>query len=205
MEVYTTENEQVSALKNFFVENGKAIAAGLIIGIGGIAGWNYYQSHQVTKLQDAAIAYETAVTAKGTPAEQTARLQAFAKEANNNYGAIAGLDLAMKAVDSNDLPAAENALSQALTKTDNDDLKDLINARLARVQLGQKKPDAALATVAAVKGKGWAAYAQDIRGDALLQKGDAKGAQEAYTTGIQSEGAGTIKSVMTFKLDNLAG
>lgn len=45
MEVYTTENEQVSALKNFFVENGKAIAAGLIIGIGGIAGWNYYQSH----------------------------------------------------------------------------------------------------------------------------------------------------------------
>ena len=30
MEVYTTENEQVSALKNFFVENGKAIAAGLI-------------------------------------------------------------------------------------------------------------------------------------------------------------------------------
>lgn len=171
MEVYTTENEQVSALKNFFVENGKAIAAGLIIGIGGIAGWNYYQSHQVSKLQDAAIAYETAITAKGTPAEQTARLQAFAKEANNNYGAIAGLDLAMKAVDSNDLPAAENALSQALTKTDNEDLKDLINARLARVQLGQKKPDAALATVAAVKGKGWAAYAQDIRGDALLQKG----------------------------------
>ena len=46
MEVYTTENEQVSALKNFFVENGKAIAAGLIIGIGGIAGWNYYQSHR---------------------------------------------------------------------------------------------------------------------------------------------------------------
>lgn len=44
----------------------------------------------------------------------------------------------MKAVDSNDLPAAENALSQALTKTDNEDLKDLINARLARVQLGQK-------------------------------------------------------------------
>ena len=53
-----------------------------------------------------------------------------------------------------------------------------------------RKPDAALATVAAVKGKGWAAYAQDIRGDALLQKGDVKGAQEAYTTGIQSEGAG---------------
>ncbi|MRF53214.1 tetratricopeptide repeat protein, partial [Stenotrophomonas sp. MY15] len=49
-----------------------AIAAGLIIGIGGIAGWNYYQSHQVSKLQDAAIAYETAIAAKGNPAEQTA-------------------------------------------------------------------------------------------------------------------------------------
>ncbi|HCM62384.1 MAG TPA: hypothetical protein DIT05_07525 [Morganella sp. (in: Bacteria)] len=205
MEVYTTENEQVSVLKNFFVENGKAIAAGLIIGIGGIVGWNYYQSHQVTQLQDAAVAYEAATVVKGTAEEQLTRLKLFAKEANNTYGAFAGLDLAQKSVESNDLPGAEAALTAALPKAENEELKDLINARLARVQLGQGNADAALSTAGNIKGKGWAAYAQDIRGDALLHKGDVKGAQEAYTTGIQSEGAGTIKSVMTFKLDNLAG
>ena len=56
MEVYTTENEQVSALKNFFVENGKAIAAGLIIGIGGFAGCVLYTSPPARKIQESRMA-----------------------------------------------------------------------------------------------------------------------------------------------------
>ena len=57
----------------------------------------------------------------------------------------------MKAVDSNDLPGGRKCPEPGADKTDNEDLKDLINARLARVQLGQKNPDTALATVAAGK------------------------------------------------------
>lgn len=34
MEVYTTENEQVDALRRFFAENGKALAVGVVLGIG---------------------------------------------------------------------------------------------------------------------------------------------------------------------------
>lgn len=38
MEVYTTENEQVDALRRFFAENGKALAVGVVLGIGA-TGW----------------------------------------------------------------------------------------------------------------------------------------------------------------------
>lgn len=38
MEVYTTENEQVDALRRFFAENGKALAVGVVLGIGALVG-----------------------------------------------------------------------------------------------------------------------------------------------------------------------
>ena len=34
METFNNENEQVDALKRFFAENGKALAVGVILGIG---------------------------------------------------------------------------------------------------------------------------------------------------------------------------
>lgn len=37
METFNNENDQVDALKRFFAENGKALAVGVILGIG--AGW----------------------------------------------------------------------------------------------------------------------------------------------------------------------
>ena len=43
MEVYTTENEQVDALRRFFAENGKALAVGVVLGIGALVGWRYWQ------------------------------------------------------------------------------------------------------------------------------------------------------------------
>ena len=46
MEVYTTENEQVDALRRFFAENGKALAVGVVLGIGALVGWRYWQSHE---------------------------------------------------------------------------------------------------------------------------------------------------------------
>lgn len=34
MEIYENENDQVEAVKRFFAENGKALAVGVILGVG---------------------------------------------------------------------------------------------------------------------------------------------------------------------------
>lgn len=39
MEVYTTENEQVEVIRRFFAENGKALAIGVVLGVGALVGW----------------------------------------------------------------------------------------------------------------------------------------------------------------------
>ncbi|STI16418.1 conserved protein, UPF0070 family [Escherichia coli] len=47
MEIYENENDQVEAVKRFFAENGKALAVGVILGVGALIGWRYWNSHQV--------------------------------------------------------------------------------------------------------------------------------------------------------------
>ncbi len=46
MEIYENENDRLKRL-NAFAENGKALAVGVILGVGALIGWRYWNSHQV--------------------------------------------------------------------------------------------------------------------------------------------------------------
>ena len=59
MEVYSTENEQVDAIKQFFKNYGLTIVLAAVIGFGGVFGWKYWQSHQTNRLQESAGAFAT--------------------------------------------------------------------------------------------------------------------------------------------------
>ncbi|WP_148180631.1 YfgM family protein, partial [Klebsiella pneumoniae] len=97
----------------------------------------------------------------------------------------ASLELAQQFVDKNDLQNAEKQLQQGLAAASDDNLKSVINMRLARVQLQLKQPDAALKTLDAVKGEGWTAIVADLRGEILLSKGDKQGAKAAWEAGAK--------------------
>lgn len=205
MEVYTNENDQVDAIKRFFANYGAPLVIGLVIGVGGVFGWNYWQSHKVNVLQESAQKYETINTQLRSGTEQgIIAAQKFAAETDDVYSAMMGLELAQIAVDKGDLANAQTALSNALAKAKTVDMQDLINLRLARVQLAQGNADGAIASVANIKGKSWQATAQDVRGDALLQKGDKAGAKAAYAQGLESEGSQSLRGILTLKLNNVS-
>lgn len=205
MEVYTNENDQVDAIKRFFANYGAPLVIGLVIGVGGVFGWNYWQSHKVNVLQESAQKYETINTQLRSGSEQgVIAAQKFAVETDDVYSAMMGLELAQIAVDKGDLANAQTALSNALAKAKTVDMQDLINLRLARVQLAQGNADAAIASVANIKGKSWQATAQDVRGDALLHKGDKAGAKAAYAQGLESEGSQSLRGILTLKLNNVS-
>ncbi len=63
METYNNENDQVDALKRFFAENGKALAVGVILGIGALVGWRYWSSHQQDTARESSLAYENTISA----------------------------------------------------------------------------------------------------------------------------------------------
>lgn len=60
--MYENENDQVEAIKRFFAENGKALAVGVILGVGALIGWRYWTSHQTESARSASLSYQNVVS-----------------------------------------------------------------------------------------------------------------------------------------------
>lgn len=205
MEIYENENDQIDALKRFFAENGKALAVGVILGIGALVGWRYWNTHQINSARESSAAYEHAVASlRSAKPEALASAQQFATETKNTYGAFASLELAQAFVDKNDLAQAEKQLQQGLAAASDDNLKSVISVRLARIQLQMKQADAALKTLESVQGEGWTAIVADLRGDVLLSKGDKQGARAAWEAGSKSDASPALSEMMRMKMNNLS-
>ncbi len=205
MEIYENEHDQVDALKRFFAENGKALAVGVILGVGALAGWRFWSSHQTDSARGASLAYENTVSAIRADQPQTlAAAETFAAENKNTYGALAALEVAQQLVDKNDLDKAAAQLSQGLAAASDENLKAVINLRLARIQVQQKKADDALKTLDTIKGEGFAAIVADLRGEALLSKGDKQGARSAWEAGVKSNASPALSEMMQMKINNLS-
>ncbi|PHM46231.1 membrane protein [Xenorhabdus mauleonii] len=205
MEVYTTETEQVDAIKRFFATNGKYLAVGLILGIGALIGWNYWKGHQTNQLYETAESFEKMNKSLVSGSKESiAAAETFANETNNIYGVMTDLELAKQAVEQNNLAQAEKNLLAASGKAKDGDMQSIANLRLARVQLAEDKTDAALKTLEQIKGKGWVVAVEDIRGDILAKKGDIAGARAAYSNGLGADGPQIMKDFMKIKLNNLS-
>ncbi|MEN4588795.1 YfgM family protein [Pantoea agglomerans] len=205
MEVYSNENEQTDALRNFFANNGKALAIGVVIGIAALGGWRYWSSHQDDTAKTVSAQYQqlTSAMQAGKP-ETLEAVNRFASENSNTYGALAAMDLAKQYVDAGQLGKAATLLQNGLKDTKDANLQAVINLRLARIQLQQNQADAALKTLDGVKGDGWTAIVADIRGEALLTKGDKQGARDAWSKGVESDASPALKQMMQMKMNNLS-
>ncbi|AKM47006.1 Putative negative regulator of RcsB-dependent stress response, UPF0070 family [Edwardsiella anguillarum] len=205
MEVYSTENEQVDAIRHFFQEYGKTLVVGVVIGVGALLGWRYWVGHQQANMAQASQSYQLASEAlSGGKQDGVALSAAFIKENGNNYGVLVALQLAQYEVEKSDFAKAQAQLVWAAGQAKDENLKSLSDLRLARVQLQENQLDAALKTLDGVTAKGWQPLAQDVRGDVLLKKGDAKGAREAYSKGLAESASQSLQALLRMKLNNLS-
>ncbi|MGP1956666.1 MAG: YfgM family protein [Arsenophonus sp. NC-PE1-MAG3] len=203
MEIYTTKNEQIDAIKCFFINNAKTLLIWLAIGVSAIIVWNYWQLYQTNCLQKSAQTFEQISSQLQTGSKQAiASGKQFANETNNIYGVLTNIELAKIAVEKNDIIGAEKELLNALAKAKLDNLKDLINIRLARIQLALNKTDQAMITLTQIHNKGWNMIVEDIRGNVLLKKGDIAGARAAYSKGIESSRSEIMKAILKMKINS---
>lgn len=205
MEIYSNEDDQTDAVKRFFASNGKMLLVGIVIGVGALLAWHYWNSHQSSSAMETSLAYQTAMTSLNADKPETlANAGKFVTDTPNAYGALAALELAQQYIDKNDLAGAVTQLQQGLKDTRDVNLQAVINVRLARIQIQQQQADAALKTLDAVKGEGWTAIVADVRGEALLNKGDRKGAYHAWSKGVASNASPALREMMQMKINNLS-
>lgn len=204
MEVYTTEEQQVEVIKNWWKENGTSVIAGTVIGLVGLFGWRYYNELQQTNQEAASQAYNamTAQLAKGDDAALEQAKSFISAHQGDAYAELAALQLAAAAVKAGKLDLAAEQLTQVAASGD-DSIKPIAALRLARVLSDQGKADEALAQLGKINNDAFKAQVAEVRGDILQKQGKAEEARDAYQAAADAGGLQS-SAELKLKMDDLA-
>lgn len=207
LDAYTTETEQIEKIKKWWQDNGKAIIFGLVLGLGGLFGYRYWESARLAEGQAASINYEhlLAIASAGASDEATeageAIIEAYPK---TTYARLSALVLAKLAVDVRQLDEARARLQWVVDNSTDGKLKPIALSRLAQVYLAEGDVDAAAAAIAAID-PAFANEFQEIRGDVLLAQGETAAARALYSAALDDAlKRGSNGEALQMKIDNLA-
>lgn len=208
MDDYLTESDQWERVKAFIRENGIAMIVGVLLGAGILYGYTWWGDRVTARAQTAAARYLDVLDAlgrndKARAIELTQQLQ---KDfASTPYVDQAQLALARMHVERGELEDAALRLKSVAADSKDTQLRLVARERLARVQLAQGKADEALKTLEGQQAAEFVARYAEVRGDALLQKGDHAGALAAYREALAATEPGvTDTGLLQLKINDLA-
>ena len=202
------EQEKIDGLKSWWEAYGTLviiIVATLIAGMGGQQAWKYYKAQQT---QQAAELYASLlqVEASGDPKKISDAshllMEGFPA---SGYAARAALISARASLEGGDMQNAKSRLQWVLDNAKEEELKDLVQLRLAGISLDEKKYDDAVRLLDAKHSESFDGLYADLKGDALTSAGKVSEARAAYQVALDKLGKkGTYHSIVQMKLDALA-
>ena len=207
MDDYLSETEQWEWLKAQVRENAPAALLAIVLGMGLIFGWRWWQGHRDAQQLAAGAKYMQMIQSL----EHSDRSQALVLlgELDRDYRSSpytdqARLLAARVYVDEAQLDHAANELTAVAEHSKDHELALVARQRLARVQIAQGKPDSALATLGAVADPGaFATRYHEIRGDAYYAKGDKVAALSEYRSAQSAGGEGGDTTLLQLKIADL--
>jgi predicted negative regulator of RcsB-dependent stress response len=210
---YLSEREQAEQLRHWLRENWIWLVAGVALTLGGFYGWRWWEARQFGRSAEAEARFTAMVDAlAANQREEGLRIagELTGEYADTPYADQATLVLARLDVEGGDLPKARERLAQVMESAGDPELRLVARLRLARVQLAEGQHDAALATLDGAAAASVEARVLELRGDALLAKGDRAGALAAYRQ-AQSTAVGEGRAaalvdpeLLGLKIDELA-
>jgi predicted negative regulator of RcsB-dependent stress response len=169
------EHEQGERVRTWLRQNGAGIFGGVVLGIGAIAGWQWWQKDQVNKLAEANAQYDAVTRSLQSSDLDEAAKQVTALESGKAgiYADLAGLELAKAQIEAG---KAEDAIKTLQALKAEGEFKMLIDQRIARLLIETGKPADALALL----GNAEDSAGLEIRGDALIAQDKRDEARELY-------------------------
>lgn len=207
MEIYSSEDQQVDAIKSFIKDYGIAIVAGAVIGLAGLFAWNHFSHAKKDNAENASIAYQQLLEKDLSATAMTAAISKFDDEhSQKGYQALLNLMEAKKAVDAEDFTLAAASLAKVIQAKPAQELVNIAKLRLARVQMQEHSFDKALATLADLTSPAFVAQRDELKGDIFVHQGQQQQAKDAYQAAKDAmlvSGQG-VSQGLQMKLDNLA-
>jgi predicted negative regulator of RcsB-dependent stress response len=207
VEEYLNEKEQWERVLAWLREQGPWILAGVAVALGLFGGWHFWQNRMQQRDLAAASRYQQVIDAfthndiAGGYRLADELVKTFPHTA---YADQADLAVARVQVETKQLDQAAARLQHVLGSTKDAELALIARLRLARVQLALGKADDALKTLDAGKPGAFAARYAEVRGDALLAKGDRDAALKAYREARGSSVSTLDTGLLDLKIGELA-
>jgi len=188
VEEYLTEEEQAEALKKWFSENWLWMAAGVVIALLGLAGWQRYQAYRIDRGANAAQLLEQMTASAATDESKAASLlkQLSTDYAATPYADQAHLLIAQRDVQNGRFDQAAAELRVVMESGHDDQLRNVARLRLARVLIQLQKLDEALQLLNPEKAGAFAGSSHELRGDVFYAKGDRKSARAEYQAALDA-------------------
>jgi len=203
-----TEEEQVEKLKAWFKENGLSIALGIVIGVGGIVGYNYWVRAQEATAVEASGHFARMMEALSAGNSQVVLEQAdtlLSDYGSTDYAMMAQLALAKNYVASGDYEKAESALQQVVGSAAQQPLAFVARTRLAAVQIQTGQYENALTSLSIDFPQEFAAIVNELRGDIYAMQGKSAEAIEAYRKAQNAQPQPANVEFLRQKLNDLGG
>jgi len=100
VDVYTTEEEQVQAIKRWWKENAVSLIAGIVIGLAVLGGYRFWSETKQNQAQHASVLYSEILSSTNNKAKNVEILKA--DYSGTPYAALAALLLAKDKVNENE-------------------------------------------------------------------------------------------------------
>jgi len=207
VEAYTTEEQQVEAIKKWWHENKMSLIGGVVIGIGALWGGRAWLDNQQNYTEAASSVYQQMLEQVSQGKNEDAAAQAaqlLGQFADTAYASLAALTMAKIKQEGGDAAAASAHLRWALDNSKDDIVRHEARLRLAKIMLADEKYDDALALLNGVDAGVYESSYEQLKGDIYLAKGQPESARSAFMRALASaspEERG--RAVLQMKLDNL--
>lgn len=205
---FLNEHEQSEQVRKWLKANANALTFGVILGLGALLGWRWWQGN--VENQKAQVAAQYVELKKSAEAKNFDQLKAqtstlVADYAKSGYSALAQLRLAQLALDKGDKVAATSALQWVIERGATEEFKNIAKLRLARMHNADGKFDEAIKLLATIKQESFAGISADVRGDSLRGLNKPAEARAAYQQALDKMEAGAgNRSFIEMKRNSIA-
>lgn len=205
--MHTSEEEQLETIKRWWQENGVAVVVGLVVGVGGLFGWQAWQSHLDTRAENASVRYTELMSVldqDGSEDVQSLVDDILDEYSPTPYAPLSALAGARAAANAEESEAAAERLQWVIDNAKQSEFVPLARLRLARLHLAGGQLEAAETLLdAGDYPDSYTARRAELRGDLHSARGEASAARAAYERALNAELPVQNRQMVQIKRDAL--
>lgn len=211
MDEHLTDQQQADLVRKWLRDNGASLLGGLVLGLGGLMGWNQWQDYKDGQGEQASAVYEDILVAIRT--DRSTRADELIADLEDTYGNTPYLDqsrlmMAKHYLERSEFDLAADYLAKVVSDSSSEQVQHIARLRLTRIHLQQRQLEEALVLIQDINAESaFAARYHELRGDIFHAMNRPEEARNEYQAALDIDQQPPVieRVYVQVKLDDLGG